>query len=97
MKLKSLHLAAALALAVALAGCGVQSTDTTSTDNPEVKVERLFRFEHCTIYRFTDYGDAVHYADCSGHATTSERDSYQCGKHRCTREVIVAGDAGSDE
>jgi hypothetical protein len=92
---KSLHLVAAVVATLALAACAKEPTSRTATDNPDVPVETLFTHDGCTVYRFTDYGDAVHFAKCeSGTATVSRQIS--CGKN-CRREETTITDNGGEQ
>lgn len=76
-----------IASALMLSACSKPSEEAKMVGTGEIKVERLFTHEGCTVYRFTDYR-FVHYANCSGTTTTTE--NYPCGKSTCTRDVSVA-------
>lgn len=75
-------LLAVLALAV-LAGCS-KPAETSTTVGVEFTVDKLFTHEGCTVYRFTDGGNARYYTNCQG--STSWQES--CGKS-CTRQVGI--------
>ena len=80
----------ALLVACLLAGCGADAV-STPTDNAQIKVERLFSHDGCTVYRFYD-GGTRYFVKCRDGSTRTEwRESYQCGKTTCTRPVAVPG------
>jgi len=57
-----------------------------STHQGEFKVEKLFTYEGCTVYRFND-DRTVYYTNCSG----STQSTYSCGKG-CTHINNVTTD-----
>jgi hypothetical protein len=71
--------------AVALAACGADPVGVNSSSNPEIKVERLFDHEGCTMYRFHDFGSARYYVRCNASPSNVEWDERRyCGKTTCT-------------
>lgn len=74
-----------LSLLVAITGC-VKQSEYSEQVGPEkaYKIERLFTFEGCTIYRFNDSGRTIHYTNCKG----STLESHSCGKS-CSEETQV--------
>ena len=67
-------------LAVALlAGCS-KPAETSTAVGAEFVVDKLFTHEGCTVYRFSDGGNARYYTNCGSTAWTR-----QCGKG-CTRQ-----------
>lgn len=84
--MKLAKLAALSALALVLSGCGKDPVFTSSTDNPNVAVSKMFEFEGCTVYRFKDAGNYVYYSNCPG--TTQSFRTESCGKN-CTEHVPV--------
>ena len=67
-------------LAVALlTGCG-KPAETSTAVGKEFVVDKLFTHEGCTVYRFSDGGNARYYTNCGSTAWTR-----QCGKG-CVRQ-----------
>ena len=79
-------LAVAAAGCLILAACGNDPVSTSSTDNPNVPVSKMFEFEGCKVYRFKDAGAFVYYSNCPGSTTAFHSES--CGKG-CTKEVPI--------
>lgn len=77
-----------LICALILTGCRSSAVETRSTNNPEIKIEKLFEHDGCTIYRFYD-GSPVYFARCGGSRSLSWNQSYQCGKSLCYRAMLV--------
>lgn len=74
----------ALLALLALSGCDKDAASTATTENPKFKVDTLFVYEGCTVYRFIDYS-RVYFTRCtSGPSEASWTES--CGKN-CTRTV----------
>lgn len=67
-----------LAMAL-LAGCG-KPAETSTAVGAEFVVDKLFTHEGCTVYRFSDGGNARYYTNCGSTAWTR-----QCGKG-CVRQ-----------
>lgn len=44
------------------------------------RIEKLFTYEDCTIYRFNDVGRYIHYTNCKGQTNST----HSCGKN-CTQ------------
>ncbi len=81
---------AIVALVVALlSGCGAKAIETSATENAEIRVDKLFTKDGCTVYRFYDSG-SKYFVRCDGAASTSTQWSETCGKG-CTRNVQVPG------
>lgn len=81
----------ALVAACLLAGCGADAVSTAPTDNAQIKVERLFDHDGCTVYRFND-GGTRYFVKCRDGSTRTEwSETYPCGKTTCTRPVAVPG------
>lgn len=77
--------------ALLAAGCGKKELEISPTDNAEVKVERLFDHDGCTVYRFYDAGTR-YFAKCRDGSTRTEwSESYPCGKSVCRRDMAVPG------
>ena len=75
-----------LALA-SLPGCSKDPVGVSATDNRDMRVERMFTHEGCSVYRF--YDDGAHYfADCRG--SVIQREHRMCGKTTCDRDAEVA-------
>jgi hypothetical protein len=71
-------------LAVALlVGCGKPAETSTSVGR-EFVVDKLFTHEGCTVYRFTDHGNARYFTNCQGSTNWTEG----CGKG-CTRQMDI--------
>jgi hypothetical protein len=73
---------AILALA-ALAGCS-KPAETSTVVGKEFVVDKLFTYEGCTVYRFTDAGYSRYFTNCSGSTSWTEI----CGKN-CTHQVGI--------
>lgn len=85
--------AAALAIVAAalLAGCGEHPVSVSPTDNVNIKVDRLFDHDGCTVYRFID-GGVRYFVKCRDGTTRAEWDeTYPCGKSVCSRTVSIPG------
>jgi hypothetical protein len=74
-------LVALLLASVALVGCQKQAEE--SQRKGDFKVEKLFTFEGCSVYRFYD-DRTVYYSNCNG----STQSTYNCGKG-CSRNDVV--------
>lgn len=58
-------------LCLLLIGCSVQEESSEPSSNSEIKVQKLFHHEGCTVYRFYD-ARTVYYVTCgNGIARTS--------------------------
>lgn len=66
-----------------LAGCS-KPAETSTQVGKDFVVEKLFTYEGCTVYRFTDAGYSRYFTNCSGSTSWSET----CGKN-CTRPVGI--------
>ena len=71
-----------LLASVALVGCQKQAEEMQHKG--EFKVEKLFTFEGCSVYRFRD-DRTVYYTNCNG----STHSTYNCGKG-CSRDDVVS-------
>ena len=69
-----------------LTACAKESIETTSTNNPEFKVEKLFIVDDCNVYRFYDFGNPRYLVTCPSVANV--RWFEICGKN-CVRETGV--------
>lgn len=69
-----------LFLALSLMGCAGQAINSIQTENKDYKVELLFKYDGCSVYRFED--ERPHYfVKCrSGEQSVSESDLRSCGK-----------------
>lgn len=83
---------ALLLVACLLAACSRDPVATTATDNAQIKVERLFDHDGCTVYRFYDAGTRYFVKCRDGSTRTEWSESYPCGKSMCRRDVAVLGD-----
>lgn len=72
---------------VLLAACTRQAEQVTSSSNPEVPIDTLFRKDGCTMYRFIDAGHYRYFARCDN-GQTSVQSQNSCGKN-CTRHVEI--------
>ena len=77
--------------AAMLAGCARGPVATAATDNAQIKVERLFDHDGCTVYRFWDSGPRYFVKCRDGSARTEWSENYPCGKSMCRREVMIPG------
>lgn len=73
-----------------IVSCGKRAEQTDASSNEEIKVDRLFTHDGCTVYRFADYGAARYFARCGDQVQFSHQEP--CGKG-CTREVTTVGAA----
>jgi hypothetical protein len=85
-------LAIIILTAAALAGCEEKPIATIETDNPAIKVNKLFTHDGCTVYRFID-SNYQYFVKCTAPAgqvitaqQTISRES--CGKN-CVRSVTI--------
>ncbi len=53
------------------AGCGKDPIKTANTNNKEIKVEIMFEYDGCRMYRFDSGGRNIYYARCGSDVTTS--------------------------
>ncbi len=79
------RLALCLLLLATLAGCQGEAESTTRAGS-DFKVDRLFKVDGCTVYRFNDGGRARYFTNCAG-STQWEED---CGKN-CSQQSGVTG------
>ena len=49
-----------------LSGCEGAPPETTTHAGMGYEVSKLFTHEGCSVYRFSDYGNARYYTNCSG-------------------------------
>lgn len=75
-----------LILMLLLSSCAKDGLEITQTNNSEFEVAKLFTNGKCTVYRFHDNGNSHYYTDCS---EVISRESYQCGKSRCSKSVSI--------
>ena len=81
----------ALLLVCLLTACYKAPVATTGTDNAEIKVERLFDHDGCTVYRFSD-GGTRYFVKCRDGSTRTEwSERYPCGKSICHRDLEIPG------
>ena len=59
-------------VALSAAGCTKPSIATSSTNNPEIRLELLFEHDGVKVYRFEDRGRPVYYTDARGRMRWSE-------------------------
>jgi hypothetical protein len=72
-----------------LAACDKPPISTSTTDNAQIKVDRLFEHDGCTVYRFFDDG-VRYFVKCSdGSSRTEWTETYNCGKTICARSWSV--------
>jgi hypothetical protein len=87
-----------LLIVALLAGCSADPIGTTQTDNAQIKVERLFDHEGCTVYRFYDNG-ARYFVKCGASSRVEWIHQRQCGKTPCPRadsiETVRAQEGGA--
>lgn len=72
------------AVVAALTWC--EKAAETTKNVGEFKVERLFTFEGCTAYRFSDAGNRIYYTNCKGQA------SWETGTHKSRTKHQVSTD-----
>ncbi len=72
-------------LLAALAGCQGEAESTTRAGS-DFNVDRLFKVDGCTVYRFQDGGRARYFTNCGGSTQWEEN----CGKH-CSQQSGVTG------
>lgn len=87
LKRSALGLSFLIAL-LCLCGCEKAPEAVYRTSNPEVRVERLFTEDGCTVYRFEDSGRNHYFAKCEAgkKVTTISQHGESCGKN-CHRTV----------
>jgi len=65
MNPKIIHWASVILVAGALIyGCASDGVKTVQTDNRDIHVTLLFEHDGCKVYRFTDAGSYIYYANC---------------------------------
>lgn len=79
------RLALCLLLLATLAGCQGEAESTTRAGS-DFKVDRLFKVDGCTVYRFHDGSRARYFTNCAGSTQWEE----SCGKN-CSQESGVTG------
>lgn len=47
-------------------GCIKKPLEISQTENKEFAVEKLFTFDGCTVYRFSDDGGIKYFTNCKG-------------------------------
>ena len=70
-----------LLASVALVGC--QKPAEESQRKGDFKVEKLFTYEGCSVYRFYD-DRTVYYTNCNGQTQSS----HSCGKGCSTTDIV---------
>lgn len=68
-----------------IVGCTGAAQKTEYTENSDFKVDFLFEYDECKVYRFYD-GRNRYFTNCKGSTQWSE----SCGKN-CTRDSGVQG------
>jgi hypothetical protein len=59
------------ALILLTTSCLKEGQSIEKTDNPEFKLELLFKKDGCKIYRFRDCGNFIYWTDCRGKIETT--------------------------
>lgn len=80
---------AMVAISVALLACGKKAEGIAQTTNSDVKVEKLFSVDGCTVYRFEDWGRYHYFSNCDG----SISHTVNCGKN-CRYEESIKTSRG---
>lgn len=80
-------IAVAAAILSSMAGCQ-KAAESSTPVGVEFRVDRLFKHDGCTVYRFDDGGRSRYFAKCDGATTSSMEWRESCGKN-CTRPVDV--------
>lgn len=86
--MRRLGLTCALAAALLVTGCAKNPVSTNSTSNPNVEVDKLFTFDGCTIYRFTDNNNYIYYSKCGSSSDVSWQQPK--GKTSYPTEVVTS-------
>ncbi len=82
---------ALILIGLVLAACEKSPVSTSKSSNPEVTVALLFEHDGCRIYRFTDVGKKLYYAQCqTGMVRTFWNDDEPNGKSSTPRPMEVA-------
>jgi hypothetical protein len=63
-----------------LTSCIKESQSIEKTDNPEFKLELLFKKDACKIYRFYDGINNVYWTDCRGKIETTQNNGKSSNK-----------------
>ena len=79
------YMALAAAAIVWLVGCTKDPVSVNTTNNPSMKVELLFEYEGCKVYRFQDYVNH-YFTNCTQTIST-----VNCGKNCYREENIGSG------
>lgn len=72
MKNKMAYIWFACLTGLIIAGCGKDAEKRVTTTNNGVQLELMFENDGCKVYRFTDFGEPVYYADCRGAKSQNE-------------------------
>lgn len=74
-----------LTICLFIIGCDKKGTPQTVSDAlDDFRVEKLFKKDRCTVYRFSDDGRFHYFTDCTETISTiSTTQSYPCGKSLC--------------
>ncbi|MCX6216581.1 hypothetical protein [Spirosoma sp.] len=73
-----------IALSVGLLACEKTPISTDTTDNPAIKLDKLFTVDGCNVYRFHDSEHDVYLTTCSGNV---EYEYKTGGKHKHTHRI----------
>jgi hypothetical protein len=87
--LKPSYLWAVVLIALLCAACNKVPEETSQTSNPNVKVEKLFTHDGCTVYRFYDGGRDHYFSKCEN-AKTQTISEQSCGRG-CVRDEVISG------
>lgn len=77
-------------LLLGLLGCNQLAQEVSSTSNSAVKVELLFRYDGCSVYRFEDglQLNSHYYVRCDKESNSSTSGTQWCGKNCTFTEII---------
>jgi hypothetical protein len=81
MKLRKIILG--VVCSIGFLACTTPPLSTSPTNNEKFTIDKLFTHDNCTIYRFSDGGNYIYYADCSGNQSSSTlwNITESCGKN----------------
>ena len=75
-------------VALCIVGCSKTPVETRSTNNVDVKVDLLFEYDGCKVYRFSDAGSNHYFARCPDGSVSTSYDISE-GKHTRPEEIAT--------
>lgn len=70
-------------ICLALFGCAKDPISTSASNNSGISVDKLFKHDGCTVYRFSDSGHNHYFTKCE--KADSRTESMQSCGQNCTK------------